>query len=209
MIAGMMMLGAAASPPLLAQTNSDEVAQLTRRVVQLEKQVQEIAQFLEPLKGQQSIISNRRKALHERVSSRIAQDREKTTPDQVVEVEKLYSVVSQKPGSPEAAESFQTMIKKYPGMNRTGCAMLYVAERAQGEERVKYLQECIEKYNDCMYGDSVQVGAFARFLLEREYSSKGESKKAEALANEIKTAYPDAIDHGGNLLVDIQGGMTK
>ena len=61
-------------------------------------------------------------------------------------------------GTPEATESLQTMIKKYPDINRTGCATLYVAQKSQGDERAGYLQECIEKFNDCFYGDGVQVG---------------------------------------------------
>lgn len=208
-IVGMLLLGVATSSTLRAQTNSDELAQLKQRVVQLEKQVQEISQFLEPLKGQQAIIFNRREALKGKVSARFALDREKYSPDQVLEAEKLYQVISQKPGTSEASESFQALIKKFPDNNRTGCATLYIAQRSQGEERIKYLQECIAKYNGCMYGDGVQVGVYARFLLAREYIAKGEVKQSEALVNELKNNYADAVDHGGNLLLDAQGRLTK
>ncbi len=51
------------------------------------------------------------------------------------------------------------MIKKYPDINRTGCAVLYVAQKSQGDARTQYLQTCIEKFNDCFYGDGVQVGS--------------------------------------------------
>jgi hypothetical protein len=207
--AAIILLAGLGGSPAFGQTNADEIAQLKQRVSQLEKQVQEISQFLEPLKGQQSIIYNRRQALQEKLSQRLAQDRDKYTQDQVVDAEKLYRVISQKPGSPEASESFQTMLKKYPDMNRTGCALLYMAQRSQGEERVKYLQQCIAQYNDCIYGDSVQVGAYARFLLAREYSNKGERQQAEALSGEIKAKFPGAIDHGGNLLVDFPAVTTK
>jgi hypothetical protein len=57
------------------------------------------------------------------------------------------------------------MIKKYPDINRTGCAMLYVAQKSQGDARTEYLQSCIEKFNDCFYADDVHVGVYARFLL--------------------------------------------
>jgi hypothetical protein len=200
-IAGILMSGLATSSPLFAQTNADEIAQLKQRVVQLEKQVQEISQFLEPLKAQQAM-DNRRKAFRERFEKKMAQDQEKYTPEQLRDAEKLYQVANQKWGSAEASESLETMIKKYPDINRTGCAMLYVAQRSQGDERAKYLQDCIEKYNDCLYGDGVQVGAYARFLLAEDYRSKGEEKKAAALYKEIKAKYADAIDHGGKLLVD-------
>jgi tetratricopeptide (TPR) repeat protein len=167
----------------------------------IEKQVREISQLMEPLKAQQAIDS-RRKALRERFDKKSAQDQHKYTPEQLRDAEELYRVANQKWGSAEATESLQTMIKKYPDINRAGCATLYLAQTSQGEERAGYLQDCIEKYNDCFYGDGVQVGAYARFLLAQDYRSKGEEKKSEALSEEIKTQYSDAIDHGGNLLVD-------
>jgi len=200
-IAGLLMSGMAAGSPLFAQTNAADVAQLTQRVAQLEKQVQEISQLLEPLKAQQAM-DNRRKAFRERFEKKMAQDQEKYSPEQLREAEQLYQVANQKWGSPEATESLQTMLKKYPDINRTGCATLYVAQRSEGDDRAKYLQECIEKHNDCFYGDGVQVGVYARFLLAEDYRSQGEKEKAEALYNEIKAKYPDAVDHGGKLLVD-------
>jgi hypothetical protein len=103
------------------------------------------------------------------------------------------------------------MVKKFPGTDRAGCAALYLAQMSQGDDRAKYLQDCIDQYNDCFYGDGVQVGVYARFLLAEDYQSNGEAEKAKALFNEIKAKYPDAIDHGGNLLVDSinAGSKTK
>jgi hypothetical protein len=203
MFSAILTGGLAASTPAWAQTNADEIAQLNRRVAQLEKQVQEISSFLEPLRGQQATIASRRQALKDKLEARFAQDRNKYTPEQVLDAESLFHVVSQKPGTSEASESFQTLVKKYPDMDRTGCAMLYIAQRSQGEDRAKYLQECIDKYDDCVYGDGVQVGAYARFLLARDYVKKGDEKKAAALSGEIKNQYPEAVDHAGNLLMDI------
>jgi hypothetical protein len=93
------------------------------------------------------------------------------------------------------------LIKKYPGFNRAGCAMLYVAQMSRGDERAKYLQDCIEKYDDCFYGDGVQVGAYARFLLAEDCRSKGEEEKAAAFYSEIRARFAEAIDHSGKLLV--------
>jgi hypothetical protein len=200
-ITGILISGVAASLPLFAQTNSSDLAELRARVAQLEKQVREISQVLEPIKSQ-LVIDNRRNVLRERFQKKMAQDKEKYTADQLGEAEELYQVANQKWGSPEAIESLQTMIKKFPDINRTGCAMLYVAQKSQGEERARYLQDCIEKFNDCLYGDGVQVGVYARLLLAGDYRSKGEQQKATALYNEIKTKYADAVDHSGRLLVD-------
>ncbi|MGB7749757.1 MAG: hypothetical protein WBN75_21010 [Verrucomicrobiia bacterium] len=156
---------------------------------------------MEPLKAQQAMAS-RQKALHEEFVKRMAQDQQKYTQEQLQDAEKLYQVASQKWGSPEASESLQAMIKKYPDIDRAGCAVLYVAQMSKGDERAKYLQDCIDQYNDCFYGDGVQVGAYARFLLAEDYQSNGEMEKAKTLFNEIKTQYHDAIDHSGKLLED-------
>lgn len=202
-----LALAAICLPLAAADTNADEVAQLRQRVTQLEKRVQEISEFLEPLKGQQATIASRRKALQPKINQRLSADRDKYSADDLVEAERLYSIISQKPDTKECADSYKTLTEKYPDNNRTGCAVLYMAQRATGEERIKNLQLCIEKYNNCIYGDSVQVGAYARFLLEKEYSIKGELKKAADLAADLKANYADAVDHAGNLLVD-QAVMT-
>ena len=201
MIAGILISGMAASLPLFAQPNTDEIARLKARVAQLEKQVQEISQLVEPLKAQLAT-ETRRKALRDKFNEKMRQDRDKYTPEQLNEAEELYQVANQKWGTPEANESLQKMIKKYPDINRTGCAMLYVAQRSDGEERAKYLRDCIEKFNDCFYGDGVQVGAYARFLLAEYYRSTGEKEEAAELYQEIRTKYADAVDHGGRLLME-------
>ena len=192
-----LLLGSVAS----AQNNADELKQLSQRVAELEKQVQEIARLLEPLKAQQSV-ENRRKGLRDKFEKQMSRDQAKYSPEQLREAERLYQVANQKWGSAEASDSLQAMIKKYPDINRTGCAVLYVGQQSEGAERVKYLRDCIEKYNDCFYGDGVQVGAYARFLLAEYYKTNGQTKDAQELFNEIKTKYPDAVDHAGRLLVE-------
>jgi RNA polymerase sigma-70 factor (ECF subfamily) len=154
---------------------------------------------------QQPAANGRQQSLHERFVKRTAQDQGKYTPPQLHDAEQLYQVADQKWGTPEAIESLQTMVKKYPDINRAGCATLYLAQMSEGNEHAQYLQDCIEKHDDCFYGDGVQVGAYARFLLVEDYKNQGETEKAEALFNEIKTNYPDAIDHNGNLLRDSYG----
>lgn len=185
-VIGILTLAVAASASLSVY--------LLDRVAKLEK-------IVEPLKAQQAKES-RQQALREKFNKKYAEDRARYTPDQLREAETLYQVANQKWGSPEATESLQTMIKKYPDIDRTGCAVLYIAQKSEGEERARYLQDCIEKYNDCFYGDGVQVGAYARFLLIQDYRRSGESQKAEALSTELKTKYADAVDHSGNLLAD-------
>ena len=200
-IAAVLALALTDGMRLLAQNSSDELGQLRERIARLEKQVQEMSRLLEPLKAQQTA-DNRRRTLRENFDKKMAQDRSKYSAEQLREAEELYRVANQKWGSAEAAESLQTMIKKFPDINRTGCATLYVAQKSEGDQRVKYLQQCIEKFNDCFYGDGVQVGVYARFLLAQYYAGQGNKDKAAELYSEIKSKYPQAVDHGGNLLVD-------
>lgn len=207
-IAGLLVSGMAAGSPSLAQTSAEEVAQLKQRVTQLERQVEEISQWLQPLKAQQAA-EDRRKALRERFEKKMARDRQKYTQEQLREAESLYQVANQKWGTPEAQESLRIMIQRYPDINRTGCATLYVAQKSKGDERAKYLKECIENFNDCYYGDGVQVGAYARFLLAGDYVSRGEQEEAAALYNEIQAKYSDAVDHSGKLLVDTIKATSK
>src|SRR5579863_8725955 len=130
-IAG-VMIATAAMLSSCASTKSDDVAQLNQRIDQLQKQVQEMSQVIEPLKDQQ-LRDNRRATLHEQFDKKLAEDGKKYTPEQLGEAESLYQVANQKWGSPEATESLQTMIKKYPDINRTGCAVLYVAQMSEGD----------------------------------------------------------------------------
>ena len=207
-IAGILLSALLAGSPLFAQTQTDEITQLKERVAQLEKQVQEISKLVEPLKAQQAT-EKRQKALRKNFDKKMAADRAKYTPAQLDEAEGLYQVANKNWGSPEAMTSLKTMVEKYPDINRTGCAMLYLAQKSAGADRTKYLRDCIEKYGDCFYGDGVQVGAFARYLLAQDYRTGGDEKKAEALVTELKTKFPDAVDHGGNLLADELKGETK
>jgi len=149
------------------------------------------------------VADSRHQALRERAVQTWAQDRGKYTAQQLREAEALYLVANRKWGTPEAKQSLQKLIDEFPDLtNRTGCAVLYLAQMSQGDERTRYFQECIDKYNDCFYDDGVQVGAYARFLLAQDYKRQGETDKAHVLFDEIKSKYADAIDHAGSSLVD-------
>lgn len=169
-------------------------ALLANKVAKLEK-------LMAPVKAQQAMTS-RQQSLNKKFEERYAQDRQKYTPAQLQDAENLYQVANKQWGTLEASNNLRTMIQKYPDLDRTGCAALYLAQMSKGDERAKYLQDCIDQYNDCFYGDGAQVGPYARFMLAQDYQSNGEPAKAKALFDEIKAKYPDAIDHSGKLLVD-------
>ena len=108
-----ILLTTLSTAPSFAQTN--DLAALNQRVAQLEKQVAEMSQLLEPMRAQLTADA-RRKALREKFNQRIAADRAKYTDEKLSEAEQLYQVANQKWGTPEATESLQAMIKKYPAV---------------------------------------------------------------------------------------------
>jgi hypothetical protein len=81
--------------------------------------------------------------------------------------------------------------------------VLYLAQLSSGAEREAYLKTAIETHGDTWYGDGVQVGAFGRAQLANVYVAAGKMTEAKALADEIVERFPGAVDHRGQLLVDM------
>jgi TolA-binding protein len=135
--------------------------------------------------------------------ARMRQDSRQYSQQELQEAEQLYQVANKQWRSPEAKASLETMIKKYPKFNRTGCAVLYLGQYSQGEEREKYLSQAANDFSDCYYGNGVQVGAFARYLLGHYYRENGQVEKGNALLKEIIQKYPKSITHKGDQLAKI------
>ena len=182
-----------------AQEDMDrQIADLKERIAKLEQRVADLEKKLTAAEAKPSAEEARaaRRAMFEK---RMAQDEKTYTRPQMVEAEKLYQVANKAFG-PEARESLLKMIEKYPDLNRTGCAVLYLGQMSEGADREKFLKQAIEKHGDCMYGDGVVVGAYARFYLGQHYARSGEKAKAAQVFAELQKLYPDAIDHGGRPL---------
>lgn len=138
----------------------------------------------------------------EGIRRRTAEDRKTYSAEQLREIENLYQVANKLWNSPEAKTSLKVLIEKYPKANRTGCAVQYMGQMSSGEEKEKYLKLAIKEFGDCYYGSGVQVGAYARLYLGYYYKEKGQAKEAQALFDEIRKDYPDAVNHKGKRLVD-------
>ena len=67
---------------------------------------------------------------------------------------------------------------------------LDLGQVSEGEEKARHLQTAIDKHADCMYGDGVQVGAYARYLLGLYYKEKGDNTRANSLFGSAGTATP-------------------
>lgn len=142
------------------------------------------------------------KAGREKAMKRLEADRASYTKEQIADAEALYQVANKDWRSASARASLRAMVEKYPNLNRTGCAVLYLAQMApDAAERERLLKEAIEQHGDSFYLDGVQVGAFARFLLAQQYQSTGRAADAGKLFDELKQQYPDSIDHRGERLV--------
>jgi TolA-binding protein len=187
-----------------ANAEQAELEKLKAKVAELEKRVSELEKLTLPLVEQQHKkqfeIENRKK-----LSARVMQDRKKYTQEQTREIETLYQVANRNWRNPSARdkvkESLDTLITKYPDANRSGCAMLYLAQLSKNKaDAVKILNEIITKYSNCWYGDGVQAGAYARFMLGCYYLQEGNKTEAEKYFNEIRKDYPGAVDHRGRLL---------
>jgi TolA-binding protein len=140
---------------------------------------------------------------------RMRADLKKHKQDELRKAEELYQVANKNWRSEEAKQSLQQMVEQFPDINRTGCAVLYLGQYATGEERERLLTDAAEKYGDCYYGNGVQVGAYARFLLGLYYQENSQADKAKKLFDEIRTKYADATDHRGRSLVaQIPGPST-
>lgn len=173
--------------------------ELENRVAELEKEVAELKAALAPVmekeKSEQIVAQQRNKA-----RIRMRKDTKIYSKDELREIESLYQVANKQWRTQEGKDSLEKLISKYDRANRTGCALLYLGQMSNGEEREAYLKQAIADFGDCFYGDGVQVGAYARYYLAHHYKEAGDEIKSAELFEEIGEKYPNAIDHKGNLL---------
>ncbi|MBQ7190148.1 MAG: hypothetical protein IJR99_12100 [Kiritimatiellae bacterium] len=141
-----------------------------------------------------------RAASRKKMCDRMQADLELYGKDGLRAIEQAYRAYSQSKDVDN--EQLQTLITKYPKANRTGCAVMYAGQRARGSDDGKWFRLAIEKYGDCLYGNGVQVGAYARFYLARYLYRAGRKAEADALRDEILKHYPDARTHRGQKLAD-------
>jgi beta-lactamase regulating signal transducer with metallopeptidase domain len=187
-----------------SKKNDQHIQALEAKVAELEHKLDQMQSAPQQLTPEQQQGQKRMQSYRGRFQQRYGLDVRTHTEAKVVEVENAYQVIIRNFGSPECIEAHKKFIKKYPGFNRTGCALSELAGMSQitSPEAEQCYQECIQKYDDCYWGDGVQVGPFARFGLANYYKNTEQNDKAEALYTEIKDNYPDSIDHSGQLLVD-------
>jgi len=194
-ISGLLILF---SLKIVAENNSELILKkLNDMEIRLERIEKMILPFEDKLKAE-----SRRQTYRTNFNNRNKKDSENFSKEDSKKIEKLYQVANKDWRSDAAKKNIEELIDKYPGHNRTGCSILYLAQWKDGDEAKKYLKIAIEKYNDSFYGDGVQVGAYAKFLLAKLLMSENQKDEAANLFEDLRTNYKDAIDHKGNLLLD-------
>lgn len=179
----------------IARAESD----LEKRVTRLEQEVAALKAALEPTMKRVSleqVVEERRTQAKERMR----EDLKVYSRDQLREIESLYQVANKQWRSEAGKESLKKLIANYKQANRTGCALLYLGQMSEGDQRETYLKQAIEGFSDCFYGDGVQVGAYARYQLAHHYKNAGETEKAKDFFDQVTKTFPGAIDHKGRLL---------
>lgn len=141
-------------------------------------------------------------AARQAARARFAKDAEQFDQSARREIERLYRVVSSR--SEAADEALKTLTEKFPKANRTGCAVMYAAQRERDTaSRERLLKLAKDQFGDCRYGDGAQVAAYARWYLAKLYAKTGRADEAQRLFDEIRTDYPDAVTHQGALFATL------
>lgn len=136
------------------------------------------------------------------IRRRTEEDLKKYGSVQLDEIEELYQVANRGHWDSTVKANLLEVIRLCPDANRAGCATLYLGQMTEGAEKEQFLKTAIGKYNDCWYGDGVQVGAYARYQLASYYRDNGRTEESSALLDELRRDYPDAINHNGWLLLN-------
>jgi hypothetical protein len=123
-------------------------------------------------------------------------------------LEALYQSANRDLRAPEAKGILERVVKEYPKSNRAGSAVLYLAQLSSGADREAYLKAAIKDHGDTWYGNGVQVGAFARAQLASYYAATDKVSDAKKLAKEVAERFPGAVDHRGQLLVNMLRGLN-
>lgn len=135
---------------------------------------------------------------------RQSQDRANFSPLILRELEDVYQIANLKAKTPEAQASLEKLIQdpRFEKTNRYGCALIYLATIPGVINDEELLKKAIDEYSDCWYGDGVNVGAYATYLLGDYYHGLANKERAKQYFSQLKTKFPDAIGHAGQILAD-------
>ena len=122
-------------------------------------------------------------------------------------IEKAYHTANQDWKSEGAKKALAFLAGRFPRANRTGCAVLSRAQATTGDEQLNLLKLATGKYGGCFFANGVQVGPYARLYLGMYHKKNGNDEDAARLLEELRTNYPNAVDHKGQLLTSHLSGL--
>jgi len=190
----------AVAPAPAQPTDAERIAALEARVAELEK-------LTAPLQ-EQARAEAQLSAAKAKFAARMEQDRKTFSETQLHKIEQTYAEGHDYLVDGSGKKALEKVVREYPTSDRAGCALLYLAQRARGAEAEDLLRKAIDLHGDCFYGDGVQVGAYARYLLAWHAARGGREGDALRLADEVRAQFPGAVNHDGVLLADHLPGST-
>ena len=125
--------------------------------------------------------------------------------EDIAKAEELYVQAARMMRDDRSKPLLDSVVARYPQLNRAGCAQLYRAQQEYGPEKERLLKDCIARFSDWDYFDGTQVGPFAMLQLASYYKQTGRTNEADELFKRLRTESPEAVDHTGTLLVDMAG----
>ena len=191
---------------LLSLSAVADEAILLQRIVALENRITELEEKLAPVLEEERVkeVAEQQKEL---ARERIMMDGEYLSRLDLNLIEKAYHIANQDWKSGEAQKALSLLTEKYPKANRTGCAVLAMAQVKEGQEQIRLLKIIIQDYGTCYYASGVNVGAYARLYLGMRYKKDGEDDAAAKLFEALRTNFPHAVDHKGQLLTSHIKGL--
>lgn len=201
-------IGAGNSILSAAENTQDVIAELRTQIQELQQEMAALKEMIRPL-VEEKLLQQQHERNQQKARERLQKDLEKYTQEQLSEIETLYQVANRNWRTQEAQDSLKKLISQYTEANRTGCAVLYLGQMTEGEESINYLKTAIQDFSDCFYGDGVQVGAYARYVLAYRYNAAEQYQEAKELLDKIEEKYPEATDHQGRPLKNVISELKK
>jgi len=171
-------------------------AALAEKITQLEARIKRLEDSQNPREARFNLA-------RKYYDARLEQDGKAYGMDGLRECEKLFRIASKKANVATVRSALKILLSKYPKANSTGCLMLYLGNFSRGAEKEKVLKQVIADYNDCCFSDGALTGALARYNLALYYLAAGKKAEADALFQDLRQNYPEAVDHRNNLLRDL------
>ncbi|MDR1818477.1 MAG: hypothetical protein LBR07_10015 [Puniceicoccales bacterium] len=135
--------------------------------------------------------------------ARMERDAKAFPHDRMAAIETLFADGVRGLKTPEGLAALNKLAVEHPKSNRAGCALQYLGQFARNDaDRERFLRRAISEHSDAVFGDGVQVGAYARLHLAHLFLKTGRAAEARVLAAEIQKNFPDAVDHRGRRLLN-------